>query len=133
VQTVRIVQIVQTSIGLRDAAVIDDEGATELVVFRIAAGRSSIEPQGVSCSMTRVPASEARGKFAELVNEVAYRHQRVILHRHGKDVVAMIPVEDLELLEALEDRIDVAAAKKALAEKGPRIAWGKAKAELGLK
>jgi prevent-host-death family protein len=81
--------------------------------------------------MTRVAASEARGKFAELVNEVAYRHQRVILHRHGKDVVPMIPVEDLELLEELEDRIDVAAAKKARAEKGPRVAWGGSNAARG--
>ena len=83
--------------------------------------------------MTRVPASQAREKFAELVNEVAFGHQRVVLHRHGKDIVAMIPVEDLELLEELEDRMDVAAAKRALAEKAARVPWNKAKAELGLK
>jgi antitoxin Phd len=83
--------------------------------------------------MTRVPASQARENFAELVNEVAFGRKRLVLHRHGKDVVAMIPIEDLELLEELEDQLDVAAAKRALADKAPRVPWGKAKAELGLK
>lgn len=68
----------------------------------------------------------------ELVNEVAFGHRRVVLHRHGKDIVAMIPVEDLELLEELEDRMDVAAAKRALARKAGSVPWTKAKAELGL-
>jgi hypothetical protein len=45
----------------------------------------------------------------------------------------MIPVEDLLLLEELEDRADLLAAKKALAEKGPRIPWSQAKAELRVK
>ena len=83
--------------------------------------------------MRRIPASRARERFADLVNEVAFGHQRVVLHRHGKDIVAIIPVEDLELLEALEDRADVAAAKRALAERAARMPWDRAKAELGLK
>jgi hypothetical protein len=57
----------------------------------------------------------------------------MVLQRHGKDLVAIIPIEDLRLLEELEDRADLVAAKKALAEKGPRIPWSKAKAELGVK
>lgn len=37
----------------------------------------------------------------------------------------------LELLEALEDRTDLAAARRALKEPGRRT-WAKVKAELGL-
>lgn len=83
--------------------------------------------------MIRLPASEAREKFSEVLSEVSYGRQRLVLQRHGKDLVAMIPVEDLMLLEELEDRADLAVAKEALAEKGPRIPWSKAKAELGVK
>jgi hypothetical protein len=47
--------------------------------------------------------------------------------------VAIIPASDLELLEALEDRIDLDAARRALASsKGQRVAWEDLKAELGL-
>lgn len=40
--------------------------------------------------------------------------------------------EDLEFLEALEDRIDLEEARKALAESGPSIPWEQIKAELGI-
>ena len=45
---------------------------------------------------------------------MAYRGERIAIHRHGKKVAVLVPVEDLAMLEALEDRIDVALAKKAL-------------------
>ncbi len=82
--------------------------------------------------MTRMPATEARNRFSDIVNGVAFRGERVILQRHGKDIAAVVPVEDLELLEALEDRIDLDAARKALAEKEPAVAWAKLKRELGV-
>jgi hypothetical protein len=41
---------------------------------------------------------------------------------HGKSIAAIVSVEDLELLQALEDRIDLAAARKALKSRG-RVAW----------
>ncbi len=60
--------------------------------------------------------SEARRDFADTVNRVAYRKERVLVERHGKVVMGMVPVEDLELLRELEDRIDLADARAALAE-----------------
>lgn len=83
--------------------------------------------------MIRLPASEAREKFSEVLSEVSYGGQRLVLQRHGKDLVAVIPVEDLALLEELEDRADLADVKAALAEKAPRVPWGKVKAKHGLK
>ena len=82
--------------------------------------------------MPRIPASEARLQFAEVVNKVAFGGERVVLHRHGKDVAAIVPVDDLRLLEALENRMDLDAARAALSEKAPRIAWEKLKKELSL-
>jgi prevent-host-death family protein len=83
--------------------------------------------------MNRVPASQAREKFADILNEVAFQGERIRVQRSGKDIVAVVPIEDLELIEALEDRADLAAMKKALAEKGERVPWSKLKAELGLR
>lgn len=82
--------------------------------------------------MTRMQASKARDDFSDTLNRVAYTGERVVLRRHGKDIAAIVPIEDLEMIEAIEDRIDVEAAKKALKEKGPSIPWKKLKAELGL-
>ena len=79
----------------------------------------------------RVSASVAREKFAEIVNRVEYRGERVIVRRHNRDVAAVIPVEDLELLQRVEDQMDIKDALKALKE--PRGKTSKAlRAELGL-
>jgi hypothetical protein len=45
--------------------------------------------------------------------------------------VAVVPIDDIELLEALEDRMDLDAAREALRETGT-IPLAKVKAELGL-
>ena len=82
--------------------------------------------------MTRLAASEVRHQFAEVVNQVAFGGERVVLHRHGKDVAAIVPVADLELLEELENRMDLDAARAALKEKGDRVSWSKLKKELDL-
>lgn len=59
---------------------------------------------------------EAREHFSEVINRSAYGKERIILTRRGKDLVAVIPLEDLLLLEELEDRLDLHDAKLALAE-----------------
>lgn len=78
--------------------------------------------------------SEARGEFSTLVNRAAYRQERVVLTRHGKPIAAIISTDDLELLEALEDRDDLAAMDAALADPDNQeeIPWEQVKAELGL-
>jgi prevent-host-death family protein len=80
--------------------------------------------------MTKLTATAARDNFAELLNRAAFKGERIALERHGKTVAAIVSAEDLELLESLEDRIDLAAARRALKE--PRRKWDKVKAELGL-
>jgi prevent-host-death family protein len=86
--------------------------------------------------MTRLPSGKVRQDFAETVNRVAYGRERIILHRRGRDLAALIPVEDLALLEAVEDRLDVEEAEKILAEakaRGERpVPWEKAKKKLRL-
>jgi len=82
--------------------------------------------------MTSLSVSKARGQFAELINQAAYRGQRVALKRRGKTVAAIVSAEDLAALEALEDRLDIEVARKALAESNERIPYAKVRKELGL-
>lgn len=81
--------------------------------------------------MKRLAASAVRESFAETLNRVAYQGERVVMHRRGKPVAALVPLEDLAALEALENQRDLAAARKALREKGS-VPLEKLKAELGL-
>jgi len=81
-----------------------------------------------------VEATAARNTFSDIVNKVAYGMDRVVIERRGKAVAALVPVQDLELLELLEDRLDIEAARKALAnpKNRMRVPWEKVKADLGL-
>lgn len=81
--------------------------------------------------MVRIAANEARKEFAEVLNRVACKGERIILQRRGKDVAALVPLEDLQLIEALEDEVDLEEARKALAEPGPNISLEEAKRRLG--
>ena len=82
--------------------------------------------------MKRLPASEARVHFADTINLVAYRGERVVLHRRGKDLVAVVPISDLAAIEKLEDHLDLEAAKQALAESDERIPYEQVRKELDL-
>ncbi len=83
--------------------------------------------------MVRIEATTARNAFSDVVNRVAYGADRVVIERRGKPVAAVIPMEDLRLLELLEDHLDIEAARKALADpkNRVRIPWEKVKAGLG--
>jgi prevent-host-death family protein len=81
--------------------------------------------------MTRVGIEQLRLNIADTVNRAAFGRERVIVERHGKPVAAIVPVDDVELLEALEDREDLRAALKVRKEKGG-VTLERLKKELGL-
>ena len=84
--------------------------------------------------MTRLNVMEARKTFGDTVNRVVYRGERIVLERRGKDVAALVPMEDLALLDQLEDHLDLQAAQEALreAEEKGTIAYETIRADLGL-
>jgi len=53
--------------------------------------------------MASLTASKARQAFADLLNRVAYKGERILIERNGKDVAALVPVEDLTRLEELAE------------------------------
>lgn len=74
---------------------------------------------------------EARENLADIFNRVAHGGERIAVQRRGKEAVVVISEEDAAILEAMEDRADIAAVRRARKEKGS-IPWGKAKEQLGL-
>jgi prevent-host-death family protein len=70
--------------------------------------------------MKRISAVKLRRSLGVALNRTQAKGWRVIVQRRGKDIAALIPIEDLKLLRRLieeeEDRIDLAAAEMALAE-----------------
>jgi prevent-host-death family protein len=71
--------------------------------------------------VVKVEATVARNGFSDLINKVRYGSDRVLIERRGKEVAALIPIEDLRLLEMLEDTIDIETARKALANPKNKI------------
>ena len=83
--------------------------------------------------MTKIGVSDARENLSEVVDRARYTHEHVVLTKRGKDVGAIVSIEDLRLLEMLEDQLDIDLARKALAEAGEvRIPYDSLRAKLGL-
>lgn len=88
--------------------------------------------------MTKVSSKEFREGLADIVNRVAYGHERIVICRRDKELVGMVPIADIEILEEIEEienRLDIEAAKKILkdAEREGLLDWEDVKAELGIK
>ncbi len=82
---------------------------------------------------SRSSAATARQNLAELVNRTAYGKERVVLTRRGKAIAALVPLEDLALIEELESQADhkaLAKARREVAKQGA-VSWEELKRELG--
>jgi prevent-host-death family protein len=84
--------------------------------------------------MTESRISEARESFSTTINRVAFAGERIVLTRHGRRVAAVVPIEDLELIEAMEDARDLDEVRAALVDPAnrERIGWEKLKVGLDL-
>ncbi len=89
-------------------------------------------PEEQGNGLTRLSTTKARKAFTDIVNRVSYRGERIVLERRGKDVVALVPVEDLRLIEEIEGRRDLEEALRRLREEPETIPWTEIKARLGL-
>jgi prevent-host-death family protein len=83
--------------------------------------------------MTTITATRLRNVIGSVLNDVQFKGERVILNRQGKPAAALIPIEDLQLLEELEDRMDIEEIERVMAD--PHTEWltlEEARRELGL-
>lgn len=85
-------------------------------------------------AVSAVTVADARSGLAELLNRVAYGKERLVITRHGREVAALVPIEDLQLANRLRKfvaRKDVARALADL-DAGKSSSWATLREELGL-
>ena len=61
-----------------------------------------------------ITTGKAREQLSNVINQAAFGKERVVLTRRGKEIAAVVPIEDVKLLEELEDRIHLEEARTAL-------------------
>lgn len=71
--------------------------------------------------MEKITTTKARDSFADIISKIAFGKERIILTRNGREIAAIISVEDLENLEEFEDLADLEQARKAIAETGTHV------------
>ncbi|WP_026529525.1 type II toxin-antitoxin system prevent-host-death family antitoxin [Haematomicrobium sanguinis] len=79
---------------------------------------------------TNLTVGQLKDSLSNAINSASYGQERVGITKHGKLTAALISVEDLELLEALEDASDLHAYQTAKAEDdGTRVSLEELQAE----
>ena len=84
--------------------------------------------------MKQITTAEARKNMAELLNRAAYGKERFVVTRHGKELVAIVPLEEVTLLDrlrALISKKDFEAAVAEMEAAGTK-GWVEARRELDL-
>lgn len=78
--------------------------------------------------MLSITITDLRTKIRKLADMVAFKGERVRVERNGETAFVLVSEEDAALLEALEDKQDLEAAKKALKD-GYRISLNEVEAK----
>ena len=82
--------------------------------------------------LKKITTADARKKFSNIINQVAFGNESFVLTRRGEPIAAIVSMKELKLLQDLEDRIDIEDAWKAKNEPGEPIPWEELKKELEL-
>lgn len=82
--------------------------------------------------LNKITTADARKKFSNILNRVAFGKESFVLTRRGEPIAALVSMDDLKLLRELEDQRDIADAWKAKNEPGEPIPWEDLKRELDL-
>lgn len=84
--------------------------------------------------MKKITTAEARQNLADVLNRAAYAKDRFVVTRHGNPLVAIVPLEEVTLLDRLRSllaRKDYEAALAEMEESGTR-SWDEVRRELDL-
>ena len=82
--------------------------------------------------LNKITTADARKKFSNIINRVAFGNESFVLTRRGEPIAALVSVEELKILQELEDQIDIEDAWKAKNGPGDPIPWEELKKELEL-
>lgn len=59
---------------------------------------------------------DAKEEFSQLINRVSQNKERIILMRRGKEIAAIIPIEEFTQLQVAQNQADLNEALEALKE-----------------
>ncbi len=84
--------------------------------------------------MKQITTAEARKRMSELLNRAAYGKERFVVTRHGKELVAIVPLEDVTLLDRLKTLLERRDFESAMAEidEAGTVAWDDVRRDLDL-
>jgi len=84
--------------------------------------------------LKKITTADARKKFANIINQLAFGNESFVLTRRGKPIAAIVSMKELKLLQDLKNRIDIDMedAWKPKNEPGEPIPWEELKKELEL-
>ena len=80
--------------------------------------------------LNRITTADARKRFSNIINRVAFGDEVFVLTRRGEPIAALVSIQELKLFQELEDQIDVDDAWKAKNEPGEPIPWEELKKDL---
>ena len=80
--------------------------------------------------LNRITTADARKRFSNIINRVAFGDEAFVLTRRGEPIAALVSIQELKLLQEIEEQIDVDDAWKAKNEPGEPIPWEELKKEL---
>jgi len=80
--------------------------------------------------LNKITTADARKKFSNIINRVAFGDESFVLTRRGEPMAALVSMKELKLLQELEDRIDIDDAWEAKNDPGEPIPWEDLKKEL---
>jgi prevent-host-death family protein len=85
-------------------------------------------------SMKQVTTAQARKHMAELVNRAAYGGERFVVTRHGKELVAIVPLQEATLLDRVRGLLEAREYESALQEVRDvgTVAWEDVRRDLDL-
>lgn len=81
--------------------------------------------------MTTITITDLRAKIRKVADQVFHHGEHICVERNGEPAFGMVSIEELKLLEEIEDRMDIEAAKKAI-KRNRFTSWEEAKKKLGL-
>ena len=84
-------------------------------------------------TMEQITTAEARKQMAELLNRAAYGKERFVVTRHGKELVAIVPLEEITLLDRLRSLLSKKEFEAAVeeVEEGNTRSWTDVRRDLG--
>ena len=56
--------------------------------------------------MTRVTATQLKSEIPTVLGRAEFAHERTVISRHGKDVAAVMPMDDVRLFDKLYDLLE---------------------------